>query len=311
MGRNFKRLLATLGVISLIQFGNPIVGESTLLRAAIQSEGFVSGSQGWRIARNGDAEFNNAQFRGDVILGTPPGKRIELRRVPGNTVDFYTGDVDEIAKGVIKVDQDLSGRGLLRIQPPRFSTAGGFMPYLEMINGADTVGYAEMYSPSGRVGGNSSGISWYRFDSTDPVSWPGYMDFNVEDASGSWFFRLEKEGWLPTGEYWHTVGSAGEPAFAGNWTVSGAFPVAFFRDASRRVQLRGRAQETVAASTTLFTLPVGYRPTQSMSWPVKSNADGGTITWLTVATNGTVTLLGNVAQGRVQTILDSVSFPTY
>jgi hypothetical protein len=50
-------------------FGNPIIGgDDTLVRNAIQSEGFASGSSGWRIERSGDAEFNGITARGSVIL---------------------------------------------------------------------------------------------------------------------------------------------------------------------------------------------------------------------------------------------------
>lgn len=50
-------------------FSNSVVGGiGNLIRDWIQSVPFVSGSQGWRISRNGDAEFNNATFRGSIII---------------------------------------------------------------------------------------------------------------------------------------------------------------------------------------------------------------------------------------------------
>jgi hypothetical protein len=50
-------------------FGNPVVGGvGNLIRSWIQSVPFVSGSTGWRISKNGNAEFNNAIFRGTVTI---------------------------------------------------------------------------------------------------------------------------------------------------------------------------------------------------------------------------------------------------
>ncbi|WP_301177241.1 hypothetical protein [Actinomadura geliboluensis] len=52
-------------------FGNPIIGGGdTLVRNAIQSEGFVAGSTGWRIERTGSAEFNSVTVRGELDVGT-------------------------------------------------------------------------------------------------------------------------------------------------------------------------------------------------------------------------------------------------
>lgn len=48
-------------------FNNSILSGTTLARENIQSEGFVAGSTGWIIERDGDAEFNSIIVRGDVI----------------------------------------------------------------------------------------------------------------------------------------------------------------------------------------------------------------------------------------------------
>lgn len=57
-----------------MEFGNSIIGGSDeLVRDGIQSRGYVAGSVGWRINRDGTAEFNNVTVRGDLILGTYPG----------------------------------------------------------------------------------------------------------------------------------------------------------------------------------------------------------------------------------------------
>lgn len=67
-----RKFLATVGIViaAMQTFTNPTVGEAVLLRTAMQSEGFVSGSQGWRLERNGNAELNNLVVRGTLIAGT-------------------------------------------------------------------------------------------------------------------------------------------------------------------------------------------------------------------------------------------------
>jgi hypothetical protein len=50
-------------------FRNSILGGINLIRAAIQSPNFVSGSQGWTVRQDGSAEFNNVVIRGGVIVG--------------------------------------------------------------------------------------------------------------------------------------------------------------------------------------------------------------------------------------------------
>src|SRR5882762_406511 len=48
--------------------GSILGGIGTLIREYIQSVGFVSGVSGWRISKNGDAEFNNIFVRGTIEL---------------------------------------------------------------------------------------------------------------------------------------------------------------------------------------------------------------------------------------------------
>lgn len=50
-------------------FSNSTVGGvGNLIRSWIQSVPFVSGSTGWRISKNGNAEFNGATFRGSITI---------------------------------------------------------------------------------------------------------------------------------------------------------------------------------------------------------------------------------------------------
>jgi hypothetical protein len=62
-------------------------------------------------------------------------------------------------------------------------------------------------------------------------------------------------------EAWHTVGAANEPAFENNWGQYVTIPVTYRKDRDGMVHMLGIAtRATCSTPTTLFTLPVGYRP---------------------------------------------------
>ncbi len=52
-----------------LQFADPVVNGATLVRQAIRSPGYVAGSAGWTINRDGSVEFNNGTFRGTLNVG--------------------------------------------------------------------------------------------------------------------------------------------------------------------------------------------------------------------------------------------------
>lgn len=60
-------------------FSNPIIGSGdTLVRQAIQSENYVAGVSGWRITRDGDAEFNNVTVRGELFVQDADGSYVRI-----------------------------------------------------------------------------------------------------------------------------------------------------------------------------------------------------------------------------------------
>lgn len=83
-------------------FGNPLVGGTTLIRPAIQSPNFVAGSAGWKIAKDGTAEFNNATFRGTVVVGVAPNPQVEIISSAGSgLIRFPTNRAIEAQKSTI------------------------------------------------------------------------------------------------------------------------------------------------------------------------------------------------------------------
>lgn len=93
-------------------FQDPILAGATLVRDGIQSEGYVAGSVGWRINRDGSAEFNSGTFRGALLVNNPGGTgyvQIAVNQATGVPQIFL---VPETVSGVT-----VSGASILT-QPP-------------------------------------------------------------------------------------------------------------------------------------------------------------------------------------------------
>jgi hypothetical protein len=76
--------------------------EATMVVATqMQSTGYVAGTSGWRIGGgSGDAEFNDAEFRGDVTVGLAGSPQVHIYTdVDTGQVDILSGDVAEADPG--------------------------------------------------------------------------------------------------------------------------------------------------------------------------------------------------------------------
>lgn len=294
----------------------PVVGGTVLIIERVQSQNFVSGLSGWAINADGTAEFFSVVVRGSLITGVAPGQRIEINGDDfPNVVALFSGNVHETAPG--RLLTQVAGLGLtsstVLVSP---SLDSGHDARLSLKADALSVGgltRAQIDADEILLNTFGTGAAVEVRETDIELNRPvtaGSVTASSVTTGPLTATAIGADSIAKTGETWHTVGAAGEPAFAGNWAVNTGVPVAFTKDATGRVQLRGRAQETVASSATIFTLPAGYRPSQTMSWAVKANNDGTSIGWVTVTTAGLITCLGNVAALRVQTILDAISFPT-
>jgi len=73
------------------------------------------------------------------------------------------------------------------------------------------------------------------------------------------------------------VGTGGRVAFAGAWAqYSASATVGFYKDAWGRVHLRGAGQDGTPTST-IFTLPVGFRPPATAYFAIVANPTTGSI----------------------------------
>jgi hypothetical protein len=101
-------------------------------------------------------------------------------------------------------------------------------------------------------------------------------------------------------------GGPAQPAFQNGWVVANpAFETpAFGKDASGVVHLEGFVHNDTATISTIFTLPPGYRPSETVEEPVKITSNGP-IGYVTIANDGTV----QSSIGTNDVHLDGVTFP--
>jgi hypothetical protein len=71
-----------------VPFTDPIVGGTTLIRSAIHSPDYVPGISGWTINKDGTCEFNDATFRGDVVVTDASGAQVAIITNNGGKIEF-------------------------------------------------------------------------------------------------------------------------------------------------------------------------------------------------------------------------------
>jgi hypothetical protein len=99
---------------------------------------------------------------------------------------------------------------------------------------------------------------------------PDRLDITLTDTIKNGLLAVEGtlSGWggIANPGAWHTVGAAGEPAFTAGFDSFPGFQAVQFRKVGNQVFMRGLLRRPGAASpatTTVFTLPAGYRPLAS------------------------------------------------
>lgn len=98
-------------------WNNPIAaGDGSLIYPALKSPNFVTAVMGWKIDRDGNAEFNDILVRGDLIVTGEDGSYISILRSDGlNLIPYIrlmppdpTGTADYVS-GFIVADEVVSG----------------------------------------------------------------------------------------------------------------------------------------------------------------------------------------------------------
>lgn len=106
---------------------------------------------------------------------------------------------------------------------------------------------------------------------------------------------------------WHEIGVAGEPAFSNGWVNYPGFNTAGFRmDSEGWVYMKGLVR-LGTINTSVFTLPLAYRPWKTVFFPTLCN---GLIAYIQINTDGTV---GAYVMGgsNAWISLETVRFPAW
>lgn len=116
---------------------------------------------------------------------------------------------------------------------------------------------------------------------------------------------------LVTLDPWHQVGAAGEPAFQNSWVNVGAsdIPAAFRKSSDGKVDLRGNVKSGVTG-TTVFTLPVGYRPAGGLIARYTTVSYSGSYGASQVTVDGATGIVSIVNAGSTWTSLTGIEFDT-
>jgi hypothetical protein len=182
-----------------MEFGNPVVGGVTLVRTDIESQGFVTGSTGWRISRAGDAEFNDVTIRGDLSLSAIYAPVLSIYDGSGGGVPAWNiasqyvlfssaswGAVDAVAPTSGRIRWDLQLKGMnnntaastLSVDMECLESSGTGYPTNPGFVGPGTTLHTPNVSDaayvSSQVAGNTAQVqtsSWFVMDGLTPNQW--------------------------------------------------------------------------------------------------------------------------------------------
>ena len=145
---------------------------------------------------------------------------------------------------------------------------------------------------------------------SDPTLYPDEMKAWMPRFLSTNVNMALTEDQLPKASDNQGIGAAGAPAFQNGWVNYDAVhePAQYYVDPFRRVYLGG-VVKSGTMSTTIFTLPVGYRPVTNAAIFGMMNATPA-LTRVDVNTDGTVVL--NTGAGTAASWLDleGISFTT-
>jgi hypothetical protein len=145
-------------------FGNPILGGTTLIREAEQSENYVQGQAGWRLARNGNAEVNNL-----VSRGYASGPSAAYDTLSANDEFYYQGT--ELSNFFNDLPQGVVAYGETDGQSNNFTTTA--TKYATVYYDSAIPGHVYKFTVLGAVqisGGYSGTIVYYESNPNQYVS---------------------------------------------------------------------------------------------------------------------------------------------
>lgn len=241
-------------------FSNPVTNAiGTLVRSALQSLGFVSGSTGWRIAKDGSAEFNIGTFRGSVQIFDNIGNLVASVDATGIATGPSLQTPETSFAKLVPVGP-IYGGGALLLQPGKFVSGGTTITYsnapiVALVSTADGTangaqGVLQLVSPGDNSQTNDGASINIMSRSHDTVTRSSRIILSaslIQVASG---IVLNTEDWI-------TV-----TAYQNGWTAGpGGLRYRKIACPPNSVQLIGNMTAgTKTDGTTIATLAAGYRP---------------------------------------------------
>jgi hypothetical protein len=326
-------------------FQNPVVGGTALRIPAIQSPNYAPGVDGWIIKIDGSAEFNDLTVRGqfqgtDFIINSAGIFLYSAAPATGNLIGSWTSAAGTDAYGnsyqaglsIYSADGTINLNDTVATWTANGGSVislgvGGAQALMELTPG--TVG-GVTWQPGGlgtnitSDSGANTPSAFLQSPSTSTHTSKALIEVEGgSPSSNSTLIRLVATlvdvlgnaditgAWTKSGETWQT------PTYNANWsgtttfgTISGGLGALKYRkDAEDNLQVIGCFTPAAGAGSSVFNLPVGYRPA-GVNWafPVAFISSGGTAgnAWMYISQAGNLNInsqLGSsVTTGTVYTI---------
>lgn len=297
-------------------FTDPVVAGTTLIRAAIRSPDYVPGVSGWSINRDGSAEFNDAVFRGEVLVRGSNGGYIQIWNDGGDaSIDLMPDDEPGFtfdAADIIAASNPTSA-GLTLSGPTAIGVPTGAVPQLFLaVQSIDDPpnAYSEVRMRADRLTtffdeitltadtitldagpGGTTAVGALVAGSMFANSWSG-ADVTVSDD------LTVQNG----GDFFNNSHTWTKPALQNGWTNRGGiFPDLQYRryPTSQHVQICGEiVPGTLADGTLIATLPAGFRPVDPMMIICRDAASS--VCFLQVNSNGQILIFDAAGSTLVQ-----------
>lgn len=268
-------------------FSNSILAGETIVRRGMQSQGFETGVSGWRLSRDGDAEFNNVTIRttleSDNYVAGVSGWQLN----EDGSADLQNATL----RGTWRVADAFTGGAFVE------GGVFGDIPYIKYATDNGGGGTAHSWL----INAFSSADMFIAAEPNDDhpqlhfLATDGGGQILISQAGGGRAVIVDTDGYLKAGEYfpltvedWHSLASA-----------SGTSTVEYMMLPTGMVICRGAITgHSTTNNVTLATFPAGYRPLVSGRFIVaNSSATGNDTNTLLVNTNGTVQLVDGLQAG--------------
>lgn len=249
---------------------------------------------------------------GALIRTAATSTRVEVDSISQNQIRFFTGHASETVPGAVVSVLNPAGvgtRGAIRITAP---TIGG-SPEASLTLSGDSGGSSDALLQTDDLRMFATDDVTIQASDTVTVTSTGAGGVNITSStadinvSNSGLGSFKFNGALVA----TTTPILGwtAPTLTNSWVDVAGSRAGYMKDGTGRVSLRGRVSGGASAGTlAIFTLPSGFRPSQSMEWTMRS---GVVVCAVQVSTAGVLLVTANASTaGTGGVVLDSISFPT-